>query len=608
MAHIMYGHTENFAKSDDDWYDVAAQVGPLVNDRSSRTDITAVVSTKAGHGAPACFVPALAEIHLNTETIDLGPVDKVMLKDALWQLTHAPVIGALAHEASHAEHSLFDVEALIKVYGATRKMVDVITTLEEPRIEGLAARKRPSDKTFLRGCAMEIICADFTIPDSKYGAAAAAGLLLARVDAGILSKTEVKGFRADIVAVLGDDVLDVLNALWVRFLALGDEDYEGMVQVAREWLDALGEDPEDSEGMVGESMIVVVLPGDPGEGEDSGGSGGEGEGGDSEGEGKGSGSSFGEGIMGKVREAGTTMDGEVVEKRADEKGKRARAEREADSKRKADGEAPHSEAFGGLHGFSPDGFAHLSSRRPPTEDERRAARSLSKTLERIDFRDKAVAKVTAMVPPGRLRGRAAVQDAAARSMGRDSLVEPWVAKKRVKVDSTPLSIGFAVDISGSMGSAMMPLASTQWVVSTAGAHIDAKVASVHFGNKVHGVAPAGYRETDVRVFAPYDGSECFKYAALALDRELNLLDGTGARLLFVASDGHFVDDRHERYATTFMPLAKRKGVAVIFLNFTGYCTSYGAPQVDCRGKSPAEVAAIVGAAAVTEMKRLDRRV
>jgi hypothetical protein len=160
-----------------------------------------------------------------------------------------------------------------------------------------------------------------------------------------------------------------------------------------------------------------------------------------------------------------------------------------------------------------------------------------------------------------------------------------------------------------MHAAMEPLASTQWVVSTAAHHIDAQVASVHFGERVHGVTPAGVREREVRTFYPGDGSEAFRAGALALDKELNLLDGTGARLLFIASDGVFVVPSEQAFARTFMALAARKGVGVVFLDFTGYMSygTYGAPVVDCAGMTPVEVAKVVGDAAVAEMRRLDRR-
>jgi hypothetical protein len=637
MAHIKYGRTiAAINTSDEDYYPVAKQVGAHVNKRARRSDITAVVGKSAGMGAPACFIPSLAEVHINTEVCDLGAPDKVDWTDALWQWSHAPAVGAMDHEAAHARHTHFDPRELMDEYEATRKMVDVITTLEEPRIEYNAIRANPATKPFLRQCAMEIVGRDFVIPDSRYGAAAAAGLLLARVDAGVLSKTEARDFRSQIEGVLGVETLDLLEPLWQRFLRLHDRDYTGMVQVATEWLEALGEDPEDAEGMVAIILMGEPLPGDPGEGDEGSGEGegegeksedgegsGKGEDGDEDGEGGGSGeggegegespaAGFGAIIMGGVREAETKMDGEAVEARAAERSERSMAERKADAERREAAEAPHAEAFkhSGVHGYTPGGFAHLTGTRQPTSEERRAAKALARSLEQIDYRDRAVRKVTSIVPPGRLRGRMAVAEAASKSKGLDFDGALWQGKRRVRVDSTPLTIGFAVDISGSMGSAMKPLASTQWVVSTAGAHIDAKVSSVHFGEHVYGVTPAGVREKEVRTFYPGDGSEAFRDAALALDKELNLLDGSGARLLFIASDGVFVVPSEQVYARTFMALAARKGVAVIFLDFTGSMSygSYGAPVVKCEGLSPVDVAKVVGKAATDHMRKIDSRI
>jgi hypothetical protein len=612
MAHIRYSHSApSIATSDAAWLPAGAQIGPFANKAARRTDITVVVGKDAGFGAPAAFVPALAELHVNPEVVPMGDPDKVDVHDALWRAEHSAATGAIFHEAAHAAHTRWDHKELVGHYGATPKMIDVIVTLEEPRIEANMVRTRPESRSFLRSCGMEIVGRDFHFGDTPYAAAAAAGLLLARVDAKVLSKAEAAPFRREIVAVLGEDVLARLEPLWQRFLRLHDTDYEGMVQVAREWLDVLGEDADDTEGMVGESMTSDG-EGEPGEGEGEGEGSGKGESGEGEGEGSGEGSgSLDDKIKGKAREVETVADREHVTERASERSKRARAEREADGERRKAGKGPHTEAFGtGKHGYTPEGFAHLSHTRQPAAEERRAARRLASALERIDYRDRAVSKVTSALPPGRLRGRAAVQDAAARAAGRESEAELWTGKRRQRVDSTPLSIGFMVDISGSMSSAMEPLASTQWVVSTAGAHIDAKVASVHFGDKVHGVTPAGVKERGVRVFGPWDGSEAFRDGALAIDAELNLLDGRGARLLFVASDGVFVVDSDADYARSFVPLAQRKGVAVIFLDFTGHMSfgSYGAQVVNCQRMSPVEVAQVVGKAAAKELARIDGRV
>jgi hypothetical protein len=612
MGHILYGKVESTVnKSDDDWYGVAAQVGKFTNKRARRTDITAVVSSTAGMGAPACFIPSLAEMHINTEAAPMGPPDKVNLSDRMWRLTYAPSVGACTHEAAHAAHTHWDPRELMETYGATRKMVDVITTLEEPRIEAKALRFHPRSRPYLRGCAMEIVGRDFKISDTRYGAAAAAGLLLARVDAKVLTRAEARTFRTDIAKVLGD-TLDELEPLWQRFLRLHDHDYAGMVEIAAAWLDVLGEDPEDASDMAGESMMGEPLPGDPGEGDGEGESKGEGGEGESEGESKAEG--FGGKIMGKVHITESKMDKEITEARGEERDERARAERRTDAERRKASEGPHAEAFAstGAHGYTPDGFSHYLGSRPPTADERRAAKTLARSLEKIDYRDRAVTKVRSVVPPGRLVGRAAVQADAMAEAGRDSSgVEVWSGKRRRKVESTPLTIGFLGDISGSMNAAMEPLASSQWVVSTAGTHVDAKVASVHFGDRVHGITPAGVRERDVRLFAPYDGSEAFKDAALAIDKELTLLDGRGARLLFIASDGQYVNGTDMNYAATWIPLAKRKGVAVIYLNFLGSMNPTGvagAKVVNCFGKSPAEVAALVGKIAIAEVRKIDQRV
>jgi hypothetical protein len=191
-------------------------------------------------------------------------------------------------------------------------VLDVITTLEEPRIEAQGVRHAPDDRIFFRGCALDIVSKDFHIPDSRYGAATAAGLLLARVDANVLTKTEVRGFRKDILAVLGAETLDALEPLWQRFLRLWDTDYAGMVEVAQQWLEVLGEDPEDESDLAGESMMGEPLPGagdGEGEGEGSGAGEGdsEGEGGEGDGEGEGdkSAEGFGDKIAGKVARAGT---------------------------------------------------------------------------------------------------------------------------------------------------------------------------------------------------------------------------------------------------------------------------------------------------------------
>ena len=76
----------------------------------------------------------------------------------------------------------------------------------------------------------------------------------------------------------------------------------------------------------------------------------------------------------------------------------------------------------------------------------------------------------------------------------------------------------------------------------------------------------------------------------------------------VLSDGHYVAPGEADYARTFVPLAIRKGVAVLHLDFDGdgSCITYGATRVNVAGLSPVNVARLVGMAAQQEMKRADK--
>ena len=72
-----------------------------------------------------------------------------------------------------------------------------------------------------------------------------------------------------------------------------------------------------------------------------------------------------------------------------------------------------------------------------------------------------------MTPPGGLRSRALVQGAALKSKGLLTQTEPWRRTQRKHTDNPQLKVGVMVDISGSMGMAMEPMAVTAWVLSEA---------------------------------------------------------------------------------------------------------------------------------------------
>ncbi|MGW9081609.1 hypothetical protein [Streptomyces kronopolitis] len=71
----------------------------------------------------------------------------------------------------------------------------------------------------------------------------AAGLILARRDAGILDPDETEILETTVTAVLGPDLLQTLADIWSAAHTTGDEDEQKMREHARAWCQALGADP-----------------------------------------------------------------------------------------------------------------------------------------------------------------------------------------------------------------------------------------------------------------------------------------------------------------------------------------------------------------------------
>lgn len=642
MGHIAF--SAEGATAHADWLSQGAALADETNRLADRRDL--VVALGPGIGGPfatACFIPALGEVQVNTETCLPGvKPESVDLGDRLHLLAHPAFYGALAHEAAHAKHSTFlnDLHAAVKRGEATRREMDVVINLEESRIERnllVAARssrtKIPGSLTVgdlrivLRACAADIVLKDFDLPETPYGAAAASGLLLARVDGGTLDRIDVVDVREAIVSVLGEDLVETgLRPLWKRFHTLDDADLDGMLAVAREWLallsDFTGEDENPAEG--GASVSFVIDFGDEdgegsGSGEGSEGEGsedgdGEGSGDSDEGEGSGKGSGAGEDESGAdggeskinraVRGILVDADADATEARAAERGIRRAKARTEDAKRHKEAERA-AEAAGFEHGYSDTPNSRRFRVIEPDDKVRRAATVLAQRLSKVSYSDRSVTPVKTAVPPGRLRGKGMIAKAADEARGGMSTATPWQTKRKHHTDTPPLTVGYIQDVSGSMGSAEVPVATSAWTMLEAGHKIGATVSSVLMGYDAWGAVPPGARHKKIHAYSADAGTEAFRAAFLALDGAVNLIDGTGARLLVIGSDGWFVNDRDAEYARYAMGLCKRAGVAVLWLDFTGGIhTTYGyGTVVDVCGKGADEVARLVGDAAIKALAK-----
>ncbi len=593
------------------WLNAGAQVGEFVNRVARRSDLIAKVGAGLGHGAPACYIPTIAEIEVDA-TVCLAGVDpsEVAIADPKFQLARSPFIGAITHEAAHAKYSTWVPASLHKAYpDATQRVLDVFVVLEESRIEAQIVLYDPSHKKFLNACAGEIVARDFRIADDVYGASVGAALLLARVSAGVFTAAEVEGFRDLITGILSEDTLATLESLWTEFQTLsfaphvGDTGTERGLAIAREWLAALDIPEEDS---APNFSVVLSMPGSEGEGE------GEGESG-SEGEGEGG---LGKALADAAREHSMDADREnMKEKRALASKELREAIRDEAARRKAAKSAAET-AFSGEpgipgHGLGGGSHSRMIESRLPTPAERSAAVRLARELERAQYADRASTKVSAVLPPGRLRSRGAVQRAAEESRGAILTAKVWEGTRKAHTDEPPVTVGILTDISGSMGMASEPSASLSWIMAEATRRVHGKVATVLFGTAIHGVVRAGARQDRVNVYSASDGHEAFKPAFEALDGELDLLNAPGARVLVIFSDAHLVKDIHEQYAYKAMEWCKQRGVAVVWIDPNGpysFKHNHGFGEViDSFGVTPLDAALSIGKVVVEAIRKANLR-
>ena len=224
------------------WLAFSAQMTAQVAPVADRADLTVTVAPGAGRGAPACFVPASAEIEVNADhlgvdpaTADPGnPADRERYP-ALW--------GATVHECAHAAHSRWRAPQ-----GTNAAWSAAATALEESRIEARQVARRPGDRAWLRACTCQIVVGDFTAasapPASAAEAGSAAALILAREDAGILESAEAEPVAKAVAGVIGEEKLGQLRQVWREAHATADDDARGMVRLGRRWCRILGVQPD----------------------------------------------------------------------------------------------------------------------------------------------------------------------------------------------------------------------------------------------------------------------------------------------------------------------------------------------------------------------------
>jgi hypothetical protein len=604
MVHIKHSATRA-ERTQPEWLPVGAQIGSLVNTWAGRSDIVAYVGPGAGGPTPACFNPPLAEVEVNVN-VAFGEgtlpdtIGDLRERDTLFDWPKAA--GAIFHEALHARYSRFNLEKASELL--SRHEYNALMSLEESRIEYHGVENFPNNRVFLRACALEIVLHDINASADEHlahGVRAVAGLAAltcARADAGSLDHGDVAEIKTIVLEFLGEEVYAALRSIWLRFQAHDRHtDPTALYELAREWEKLLadlaterGEPETPTPGGAGSDILILV-----------------------------------DGIINEIKEAleeaagdvAIASNDEVQDQEQKEEWKQVVDMRSQASKQQKEHKQVANDVFGKTTsemGETRGSRSRLDQIREPLPTERAAAVKIASMLERAKYREREENEISSILPPGRLRTRAMVQEAAYRAQGSMQHAEPWKRTVRKHTDDPTLKIGVMVDISGSMASAMQPMAVTAWAMSEAGRRVQAKTAMVYYGEDVFPTLKPGQHLDKVNVYTAPDGTEKFDKAFKGLDGALNLLYGTGARLLVVVSDGCYTDTETER-ARFWVRECDKAGVAVLWLPFDKYGRSGYADRITggtstvvlSNVNDPAEAALTIGKAAADALGKIGRK-
>lgn len=572
-----------------EWLTLSAALAEEVPVIADREDLLVTIAPGAGGGAPACFFPARALIEVDAAHLGVDPatVDPANLSD---RPRYATTWGLLTHECGHAKHTAWDPPPTAPPAIAAAAML-----LEEPRMEAAQVRRRPDDRHWLRASASGIILADLNPPAgapqmTAPHAAHAAALLLARVDGGILTRAEVAPVARVIEDVLGGDTLAKLRTIWRKALTTADDDGDTMMDLGRQWCEIVGTDPTTPDPTSGTSDPTAT-PSPSGSGTPSGASGG-----------TPPPSPLADAIT-------TTLDNLAANiartKAPEDPAARAAAARATESAAANAAARAARSVFTGSGGTR-YGRTATAGTRPPTDEERTAARVLARALNTAGIRDRVPVKTTSPVPPGRLRMRGVLAADAQRAAGALPTAEPFTRTTRTPVPTPPLRLGIACDVSGSMKWARAHVASAAWILADAARHttVPTQTASVIFGNKVRPITRPGKAPTAVTEFNANDNWEDIPTALDALDGALGLSTPGAARLLVIVSDGNF-RDQPRRDGQRQLDRLRATGCAVLWLTIHATDTPLDG-TTQHRLTDPATAARAIGHAATTALRAATR--
>ncbi|WP_199550358.1 VWA domain-containing protein [Streptomyces sp. N35] len=514
------------------WLRISAELSDRLPDLAGRDDVIVTCQRGTRSGAPAAFYPNTASIEIDAEIF--APHSAPSIRPAALgdEERYPAAWGAFVHEAAHAAHSKWSVPPPLRGTAVDQ----AAQLLEESRAEHAHLSRRPGDRDFLRACVNGLIMENITAdtPADAWHAAYAAGLILARRDAGVLDVDEVEPVERTVTHILGEDLLTTLTQIWTAAHATGDDDEQAMLTHAEAWCTALG--------------VRSSSPPPIGSGQGAG----------------------------KLAEAiGETVGQVAANTRVQQQATQARRKRTQGKAARA--AQARTAAATAKQVFGPAGLPNPRARqrtspitgsRMPTGAEKTAAGLLARALRQAAYRERVTTITTSAAPPGRLNMRQALARDAQRAAGSTPTALPWTTARHQQNPSPPLRVGIAVDVSGSMQAATAPIASAAWILAKATALTDPRsaAATIAFDQQLTAITRPGHTPTRVTTFRATGLGHRLDATLDALSAGLDLTRPGAGRLLVIASDGYFAREEALSAAGRIKDLAQA-GCAVLWLAF-----------------------------------------
>lgn len=540
--------------TDREWIARSAELTALVDSIAVRRDLTVTI-TDQPVVAPGLFRPSTCTITLdankllppNTEPDDVSFADPRDLAD------NPIVSGVLAHEVSHADHTIWNGDL-----GPHRQWV---TMLEEPRIESVMARTRPHTRPWMQASVAHIL--GKVDPTNAVEAANTLILLGGRLLGGVIDAHDGLDLDAVCAPWLTPEQIAVITGAVDTAVGLDDGDNAGMAECAAIIAAALRTDdqtPDDDAnsndngddsgqhipGAVG-TPVQGSGPAAPQNGNTQGSDQPDGDSNsttdDANGQANaGTGSAPGncaDTTTGQ-RDAGavTSLNAALNETAQDAQ----------DAMNAAAGNITASPAAQRRHKAENQRSATISSSsadakntrhrvtfRKPTAAELAGRENLRRALRRAADRGYDTTRTAHQTPPGKLNMRELVRRSGQRATGQTVTATPWSTTNRRRRRQPTLTVGVAADISPSQDHVTDPVGVATWLLNVLPRDRGGRVETVTW-HSTAAKLPIG--RGDLIPIAETDGlSGGLPKALQALDGMLHLsAKRDGARLVVVITD------------------------------------------------------------------------